>query len=482
MKKNSWLFQWGILNIVGGGFLFHGGKADALSGVFIGAVLSVAVMLLRRKCSQKSGRLRFLLGIGLSCFGLLMAVHVMSCVTVWYSDMIEQKWLAILLIAVVLSIGAVGGKKARNMQLLVWGKIMLIAVVATLLFQLPGKEFAFSLHDDALNVGNALQYGVLLFLVNLPFYRLAEDNSDEKNHSMYGVLRILFLWGGYFLVVLCLIGLWEIEILRLAPFPYLLLGQTATTYGGANVRLETVNFLLTMVSLYFAAGVCMDDIRRKIWICRNTGESDVTVKEREVSFATVKKKEREYMIVKKDRAENMTFILKNKRGGTWRLLCSLCVIGICVLLSGENGRGIKLSDKTLVFVGDAKQLEAKTPQAEYSCMELLVVNGTESIEDIRRILQQPNVSYEIPVAYAKKDLVEDMEDVMAEMSAAEAMKYVEEFAKGGTGTGFDEYVTIREYLNALIRGEGVVLPVVGMKQGEIIVYGSAYIKDDNRID
>ena len=136
----------------------------------------------------------------------------------------------------------------------------------------------------------------------------------------------------------------------------------------------------------------------------------------------------------------------------------------------------------MVFVGDAKQLEAKTPQAEYSCMELLVVSGTESIEDIRRILQQPNVSYEIPVAYAKKDLVEDMEDVMAEMSAAEAMKYVEEFAKGGTDTGFDEYVTIREYLNALIRGEGVVLPVVGMKQGEIIVYGSAYIKDDNRID
>lgn len=437
MKKNSWLSQWGILTIWGLPCLLQGGKTEGILAVILAAGLSLGVIVLVRK--RKEGKLiRRIFSIS----GLMIAVLGMVRVAMWYSEAVTQPWILVVLTMAVLFIGRSRGEEGRGDMALVWGKFMVIVVVAVLIFQLPTMKNSVTIMNGSIKAGNVWYMGGEVFLLNLPFLYMGIPEKkketiqeevafwDRENIRLF--VRWATLWGGFIASVLCLFALWEMPILKKAPFPYLLLGQTGQTVSGASVRLEMLNFLLIIVSMYFSAGVCLDELHR---VYHGNKER---VAKRQVALL---------------------------------LLTGLLTGIIC------TGCGDKLGEKKFVLIGDEIQLAKKDSGLEFSCMKLLVVHGGALEELTDHLLQQPNISYETYVAYSNQRMDEDMEQLMEEMDSARLLEYIEELTKKGTEAGLLEYVTIRELLNAGARKEGILLPVLKWKAGKPAVTGRMEFKN-----
>ncbi len=470
MRKNSWISQWGVLVLWGIPCLLQGGKKEALFAVVIGGLLCLGVEKLIRctmsgekqkeigqdiyKYFQDMG-IAYSIGRGILCFvGLVLSIGGIVRVARWYSEAITEVWLFVLLLIVTLFIGGKRGKEGRQAMAGIWGKVLVLAIGAVLFFQIPGlleeKGRLFMAGDEKNHWSQSIYMGVELLFLNLPFLLLETfQECKEKKRHFHGVvqngiqsekikhvLRWGTLWGSFGATVFCLMGLWEMEILTLAPFPYLLLGQTGRTFAGTAIRLEMLSFLITVISLYFSARLCVDGL--------------------------------------KDCWDDEEIRTKCKQGAL--VIIAGILVGIVCTGCGRN-----LGEKKLVLIGDENMLAAGEGNLELSCMKILVVHEGSFQQIAAFLLEQPNISYETYVVYSREPIEQDLTGLMEETGSAEIMEYIEELTRRGTDGGLNEYVTIREFLNCGVKNKEIVLPQLEIVDESIKVTGNVVYKNTSSI-
>ena len=437
--RNSWITQIGVLYILGLPFILQSEKKEALGAVAVAAGLSMTVQILMRK--WKNSPLKRVFWTVLRFFGLILALGGLVSVTSWYAEAVEGIWLPLGMLIIALLIGRNRGREGETAMRNLWSKIVIVGIFTVLIFQLPNMTFSYDGPMQVLQWGSALRMGVLLFLVNLPFMvnmtvsEEIEIGNEEEKSALLGkefFRNFGFVWVIFFLVVWLLIGMWEMEILRIAPHPYMLFGGTGRTIFGTAVRLEALNYMLVVVSLYFSAVSCLDELKQVL---------------------------------------NMKQDKKKKKEVVALLVAGLIAGVLC------TGCGAKLSEKELVLIGDENKLTG-----ELSSMKVLVVHNERLEKLIPFLLSQPSISYQGIVVYSKEPLDEALGELMKEMEVSDIMDYVEKLTEPVTQMNSGEYVTVRQMLNSCFSGEKMILPQVQLSGEEIKVIGKVTYKNGKLVD
>lgn len=456
-RKNSWIRQLGILNILGIPILLHGEKMEVVLATLVAAALSFLGLPLLIKCNRKMKLENdcrntpgvFIRRLVLVCFqfmGMVLALGAMIAVAWWYSEKSSWLWLLGAMGVITLLVGRKRGEQGRDSMIRIWEKVLGVSLFLLLVFQIPYTEFSY-IHTEFTLPGTTATGGVFsnmewwkvfamgvgIFGVNLPFYLVPlygeplGDSGKEELLFSHGIL-----WGIFLLTVLIVVGMWEIPVLKQAAYPFMLLGQTGTGYRGENVRLEALCFLIVIVLLYFSAGACLDG-----WHALMRGK-EKNKPRKEVGFVVA-------------------------AGALAVLLCTGCAP--------------RLAEQQFVLIGDEEQLISAEENVKISSMKMLVIHSQDLGELVPHVLKHPNLSLSIPVVYSKEAVYQPLEEIMEGMGAQDTMSYVEELAERGTKISPGEYVTVREVLNAWATGRTLQLPVVEIREQELEITGSVWYKD-----
>lgn len=411
MKRGSWLYSWGILVVYGIPILVQGGEFEGIVGVLVAAILTVFGEYLLYRCLHPDGVIQKIGSCLLLFLGLFFAVLGMVRVAEHYSDAIRSPWILLIMSLIALSVGLRGNPSGRKMMVKVFHFFLLAGIVFVLVFQLPNLPYLYGNQAQAFDYTSGFEMGCRIFAIQFPI-SVAKIRGRE-----YSIGNTLLSWGLFLATVLMLLGMWENKVLQAAKVPYLLLGQTGRTPSGNPMPMEALNFMLVIVSLYCSARICLEEI----------GEC----------------------FMKKD-------ICKYGRTMGITLLAGVMAALFC------TGCAPKLSEKELVFVGDERDLMKEEKYQELSCMKLLIIRTPDIGQIMPYVLAEPNLSYEIFVAYGNE--------------------VPKDYAGDGTKMSLSEYVTIRELLNSCYTTQEIRLPKLELRDGNLIEVDQVIYKNGKLID